>query len=133
MLLIRKALEADLARILEIYNQGIEDRIATLEETTKDETYMREWFANHQGRFQVLVAVDEGEIVGWAAINRYSARCAYDGVGDLSIYTRRSWRGKGVGSQLLSELEKVGRENKFYKFVLFTFPFNGLGQGLCIV
>lgn len=24
----------------------------------------------------------------------------------------------------------MGKENEFYKFVLFTFPFNELGQGL---
>ncbi|WP_308633841.1 arsinothricin resistance N-acetyltransferase ArsN1 family A [Paenibacillus silvisoli] len=130
MLLIRKALSADISSILDIYNQGIEDRIATLEEKPKDESYMRQWFDNHQGRFEVLVAETEGHIVGWAAINQYSARCAYDGVGDISIYIHRNWRGKGVGSQLLQKLEDVGRENKFYKFVLFTFPFNKLGQGL---
>lgn len=130
MLLIRRATESNISSILLIYNQGIEDRIATLESETKDEVYMQEWFDKHQGRFTVLVAEEKGVIVGCAAINPYSTRCAYDGVGDVSIYIHRDHRGKGVGKQLLSELEKIGKGNKFYKFVLFTFPFNHLGQNL---
>jgi ribosomal protein S18 acetylase RimI-like enzyme len=47
-----------------------------------------------------------------------------------SIYIDCSWRGKGVGSKLLRALEEKAKENGFYKMVLFTFPFNGLGQGL---
>lgn len=130
MLLIRRATEADISSILQIYNQGIEDRIATLESELKDVVYMQEWFEKHQGRFSVLVAEDNGIVVGWASINPYSNRCAYDGVGDLSIYIHRDHRGKGIGGQLLREIETVGKENKFYKIVLFTFPFNHLGQSL---
>lgn len=127
---IRLAREADLARILTIYNQGISDRIATLEVEEKDDAYIQAWFGDHQGRYQVLVACVQQEVVGWASLNRYSARSAYDGVADLSIYIERSYRGKGVGSALLEKLEKAARSERFYKIVLFTFPVNGLGQGL---
>lgn len=130
MLLIRQAGQADLPGILLIYNQGIEDRVATLESDSKDLNYMREWFDKHQGRYAVLIAEDGGDIVGWASINQYNSRCAYDGVGDLSIYIHRDHRGKGVGARLLHELEQIGKQNRFYKFVLFTIPFNSLGQGL---
>lgn len=40
--IIRHAKESDILSILEIYNQGIEDRIATLEEETKDYSYMKD-------------------------------------------------------------------------------------------
>lgn len=69
-------------------------------------------------------------VIGWASLNPYSNRCAYDGVADISVYISREYRGKGAGGKLLSALEKVARENNFHKLVLFTFPFNGLGQGL---
>ncbi|MEH7418156.1 arsinothricin resistance N-acetyltransferase ArsN1 family A [Neobacillus drentensis] len=120
----------DLEAILNIYNEGIKDRIATLEEDQKDIGYMTEWFKNHNKRFAVMVIEDEDEIVGWASLNPYSNRCAYAGVADLSIYIRRDYRGKGVGSILLREIERVAIKNDFYKIVLFTFPFNKLGQGL---
>ncbi|MGF6950829.1 L-amino acid N-acyltransferase YncA [Neobacillus sp. B4I6] len=120
----------DLESILRIYNQGIEDRIATLEEEQKDIGYMTEWFNNHNGRFTVIVIEKNGEIVGWTSLNPYSNRCAYAGVADLSIYIRRDNRGRGVGSLLLKEIECAAILNQFNKIVLFTFPFNNLGQGL---
>ncbi|MNW25817.1 putative phosphinothricin acetyltransferase YwnH [compost metagenome] len=127
---IRKAAASDIESILCIYNQGIEDRIATLEMETKDITYMEKWFQEHQGRHVVLVAEKDNRVLGWASLNPYSHRCAYDGVADLSIYIDREYRGHGLGSILLPELEKEAKGNNFYKIVLFTFPFNEKGQGL---
>ncbi|SET38082.1 arsinothricin resistance N-acetyltransferase ArsN1 family A [Paenibacillus sp. NFR01] len=127
---VRRAVTEDVADLLLIYNQGIEDRIATLEEETKDLAYMEKWLEDHQGRHAVLVAEERGQIVGWASLNPYSHRCAYRGVADLSVYIHREHRGQGVGSLLLNALEKEARISEFYKIVLFTFPFNGQGQGL---
>ena len=127
---IRPAIEADLPAIATIYNQGIEDRIATLETETKDLATMTAWMMGRDDRHVVLVAELDGSVAGWASINRYNARRAYDGVGELSVYIHRDHRGRGVGQRLLSALEDQGRRHGFYKFVLFTFPTNGLGQGL---
>lgn len=127
---IRLANEQDLESIQRIYNQGIEDRIATLETEPKDFMYMKEWYRNHQGRFKVIIAENEETVIGWASLNQYNGRCAYNGVADLSIYISREYRGKGVGSILLDSLERLAKEHDFHKIVLFTFSFNGLGQGL---
>ena len=127
---IRDSNESDIKSIQTIYNQGIEDRIATLETEIKDDTYMRNWFDKHRGRYKVIVAEDKGQIVGWASLNQYNNRSAYDGVADLSVYISRDYRGKGVGKKLLAKLESLAKENGFHKMILFTFPFNQLGQGL---
>ncbi|GGA31987.1 arsinothricin resistance N-acetyltransferase ArsN1 family A [Paenibacillus physcomitrellae] len=127
---IRQAQPLDLESIRRIYNQGIEDRIATLETETKDMAYMQQWYDSHRDRFVILVAEEQGKVVGWASLNPYSLRCAYAGVADLSIYIDRDHRGKGVGSALLTELEEQAKANQFYKIVLFTFPSNQGGQGL---
>jgi L-amino acid N-acyltransferase YncA len=126
----RKASINDLESIVNIYNQGIEDRVATLEEDKKDIAFMRERFKNHNGRFATIVIENDDEIVGWASLNPYSNRCAYAGVADLSIYIRRDYRGRGVGSKLMKEIEYIAIKNDFNKIILFTFPFNNLGQGL---
>ncbi|HEY9723120.1 MAG TPA: arsinothricin resistance N-acetyltransferase ArsN1 family A [Oscillatoriaceae cyanobacterium] len=123
----RRAFEADLPAILAIYNQGIEDRLATLEVQPKPLEYMAAWLRNREARHVVLVAErEDGAIAGWASINPYNARRAYQS----AIYIERDQRGRGVGQQLLTALEAEGREHGFHKFVLFTFPFNALGQGL---
>ncbi|WP_124727588.1 arsinothricin resistance N-acetyltransferase ArsN1 family A [Staphylospora marina] len=128
--LIREATVQDLLRILDIYNQGIADRIATLEEHPKTWEEMYKWFHQRSPRYTVLVAELKGEVQGWASLNPYSHRCAYASVAEISVYVDRSWRGKGVGSRLLRALEEEAKENGFHKMILFTFPFNILGQGL---
>lgn len=127
---IREARETDISSIQLIYNQGIEDRIATLETEVKDYTYMKDWFDKHNGRYKIIVAENELQLAGWASLNQYNNRCAYDGVADISVYISREYRGKGLGKLLLDELQTLAKENGFHKMVLFTFPFNQLGQGL---
>jgi len=127
----RRAQPADLDAIRRIYNEGIEDRIATLDESPKSEADLADWWSQHSERFAVLVALDAtGEIVGWASLNRYSRRAAYDRVGELSIYITRRSRGTGVGSILLAALETHAKEQHFHKIVLFTLPINAGGQAL---
>ncbi|CAH0344731.1 arsinothricin resistance N-acetyltransferase ArsN1 family A [Bacillus sp. CECT 9360] len=129
-LIIREAELSDVPYILDIYNQGIEDHIATLETEKKDVAYMNDWFNDHQERYKVIVAELGNKVVGWASLNPYNNRCAYAGVADLSIYINRDERGKGIGKVLLSSMEEKAMENQFHKIVLFTFPFNALGQNL---
>jgi len=127
---IRFAAAHDLAAIRRIYNEGIVDRIATLDLDEKSDDEIASWWNDHDERYTVLVAERDGEIVGWASLNRYSHRCAYDCVADLSIYVERAARGGGVGSALLTELERTAAEREFHKIVLFTFAFNDGGQRL---
>ena len=127
----RNATAADLDAIGRIYNEGIEDRIATLDEDPKTADDITAWWDAHRDRYAVLVAErDAGDVVGWASLNPYSHRCAYAGVADLSIYVTRAARGTGVGSALLAELETAAKQRAFHKIVLFTFAFNAGGQGL---
>ena len=126
----RIAMEKDIGSIRMIYNQGIEDRIATLETEPKDEIFMKNWFEEHQGRYSVLVAEQNEEVIGWASLNPYSNRCAYNGVADLSVYIRRDYRGKGIGTRLLQDIEALAIQQQFNKIILFTFSFNTSGQGL---
>ena len=128
---VRGATNADLDAIRRIYNEGIEDRIATLDEDPKTADDIAAWWDVHRDRYAVLVAArDDGDVVGWASLNPYSHRCAYAGVADLSIYVARAARGTGVGSALLAELENAAKQRAFHKIVLFTFAFNSGGQGL---
>ncbi|MFN2460984.1 MAG: arsinothricin resistance N-acetyltransferase ArsN1 family A [Candidatus Velthaea sp.] len=128
---MRDAGPADVAAIRAVYNEGIADRIATLDEDPKTEADIAEWWSAHGGRYAVLVACEKfGPVTGWASLNPYSRRCAYRGVADLSIYVARRWRGTGVGATLLEALEGRARDNAFHKVVLFTFAFNAAAQRL---
>lgn len=129
--LIRIASIGDIAQITEIYNQGIQDRIATLEADTKTVEEMEKWFAIRSDRHKVIVVEDgRGYIKGWASLNIFNARACYQGVADLSIYIRQEERGKGLGKSLLTALVELAKQSGFHKLVLSTFAFNGAGQKL---
>ena len=113
-----------------IYNQGIEDRVATLETELRTPAERREWLDSRSDRHPVLVATAGDEVVGWASLNRFNPRPAYDHVADLSVYIERSWRGKGVGRRLLESLIEGARALGYHKIVLAAFPTNGPGMAL---
>ena len=127
---VRVATPADAAAICTIYNQGIEDRIATLETEFRTPEERRQWLASRSPRHPVIVAAAGGEVVGWGSLNPYNPRRAYDCVVDFSVYVERRWRSKGVGSLLLPRLIELAREHGFHKMVLSAFPPNEAGMAL---
>lgn len=127
---VRPASRDDLETIRQIYNEGIEDRVATLERDPKSADEMARWWAQHDGRYVVLVAHDGGEIAGWTSLNPFSDRCAHANVADLSVYVRRNRRGQGVGRALLTRLVEYARRGGFHKIVLHALNGNESGKRL---
>ena len=127
---IRAATAADAEAICTIYNQGIEDRLATLETELRTPAERGEWLAARTSRHPVFVAVAGDAVVGWASLNAFNPRPAYGFVADLSVYVERGWRGRGVGRRLLERLVGVAPELGFHKLVLAAFPFNRAGMAL---
>ena len=124
---IRPATPDDAAAICTIYNQGIEDRIATLETERRTPEERRQWMAARGPRHPVVVAVTGGQVVGWGSLNAFNPRPAYDHVVDLSVYVERAWRGRGVGRALLQHLLALAKTTGYHKMVLATFPHNEAG------
>jgi L-amino acid N-acyltransferase YncA len=127
---LRPAVPDDAAAICLIYNQGIEDRLATLETELRTPAERLEWLTARGPRHPVLVAVADGTVVGWASLNRFNPRPAYDHVADLSVYIERGWRGRGVGRRLLDGLVAAARGIGYHKLVLAAFPVNAAGMAL---
>jgi L-amino acid N-acyltransferase YncA len=125
---IRAATGADAAAICRIYNQGIQDRVAPLEAEERTPAERAQWLGAHGPRHPVLVAEGDGGVVGWASLNVFNARRAYDHVADLSLYVERDWRGRGVGRRLLEALVARARELGYHKLVLAAFPWNEAGM-----
>jgi L-amino acid N-acyltransferase YncA len=127
---IRDAAVEDAPALAQIYNQGIVDRLATLETEERTPDERRSWLAARDQRHPVLVAEAEGRIVGFGSLNVFNPRAAYDHVVDFSVYVERSWRGRGIGKRLLQALEGRARQLGFHKLVLAAFPFNTAGLAL---
>ena len=97
---IRTASVDDAAAIAEIYNQGIEDRVATYETKRRSAEDQQAWLQAIAGRYPAVVAQIDGEIIGWAGAGPYRERECYRGIGEFSMYVHRDWRRRGVGDLL---------------------------------
>lgn len=120
----------EIEAICAIHNQGIADRIATLDTTLRTPDDTRAWLAERGPRHPVIVAEVDGTVVGWASLNRFNLRPAYDNVADFSVYVERAWRGKGIGRQLLDRLIDMARSIGFHKMVLAAMAYNSAGIAL---
>jgi phosphinothricin acetyltransferase len=130
-IMVRLARPDDAARIAAIYNEGIEDRVATLETAPRTADERAGWLAAHDERHPVIVATDAADhVVGWASLNEFNARAAYRHVADLSVYVDRAQRGRGIGGRLVRDLEDRARQLGFHKLVLAALATNGAGTRL---
>ena len=128
---VRAARLDDAEAICRIYNQGIEDRVATLETQLRTPDERRQWLAGRSPRHPVIVGeAADGTVAGWGSLNMFNARETYRFVADFSIYVERAHRGTGVGSVLLARLIELGREHGYHKLVLSAFPTNASGMAL---
>jgi phosphinothricin acetyltransferase len=110
---IRPATEADLPFITEIYEQAVCYGTATFELTPPDLAEMvRRFRALMDGGFPYLVAVIDGEVIGYAYAGPYRPRPAYRFTVENSIYLKPASHRRGVGLSLmqvlLAECEKRG-------------------------
>jgi phosphinothricin acetyltransferase len=97
---IRAVRPADAQAVAAIYNEGIQDRVATFETSPRSADDVALWLADG---LPFLVAAD-GAVLGFAKVSAYSDRCAYAGVGEHGVYVARAARGRGVGRRLLEAL-----------------------------
>ncbi len=121
----------DMEFITSIYNEGIEDRIATMETRLRTRSEMKKWFLNRTQRYKVVVIEDELEnVCGWAALDPFSSKDCYSGVGDVSIYIKRECREKGLGKILMNYLISVASQQEFHKMVLTIIDYNEIAKRL---
>jgi len=117
----------DAAALARIYNEGIEDRIATFETRPRSAEDIRTWF---DGTHPIVVVVDEGRVVAFASTSTYRPRECYAGVAEVSVYVARAARGKGAGTIALGALMDTARQAGFWKLVSRVFPENAPSRAL---
>ena len=96
---------------------------------TPKERYL--WIAARPENFPVLVAEVKHTLMGWSALNPYSPRHCYDGIGELAIYIERSLRGHGVAQELMKAMQNIARDKGFYKIVGRIMAVNEGARKLC--
>ncbi|MGA2777580.1 MAG: N-acetyltransferase family protein [Steroidobacteraceae bacterium] len=102
---IRDATENDIQAILEIYNEVIANTTAVYRELPASFADRETWWRERRRQsLPVLVAVDAGEVVGFASFGDFRAWPCYRHTVEHSVHVRADRRGRGVGSALVGAL-----------------------------
>jgi L-amino acid N-acyltransferase YncA len=119
-MLIRTMTTDDWPSVRRIYLDGIATGQATFE------TAVPAWEQWHEGHLAAarIVAVDDDDVIGWAALSQISRRRAYAGVAELSIYVDESQRGRGIGKQLMLQLIRESEAAGIWTLQATVFPEN---------
>ena len=121
---VRLATLADADAIARIYNQGIEERIATFETDPRTATQVGDLLKEKAAKFPTIVVEWKGRVVAWASAGPYRSRPCYAGVAEHSVYVDRDARNAGAGRAALDGLLRVYEEQGFWKIVSRIFPQN---------
>ncbi|MCB1546678.1 MAG: N-acetyltransferase [Hyphomicrobiaceae bacterium] len=118
MVTVRAAERGDIAAITAIYAPAVRDGTASFEYEPPDEAEMaRRWQSIVDGGYPYLVALDGGEVAGYAYASSYRPRAAYRYVVENSIYIAPGRHGQGVGRLLLRELVEVCTARGFRQMI----------------
>jgi phosphinothricin acetyltransferase len=111
---IRPANRADLPRLTEIYNYYVINTPITFDLEPLSVEARTPWFEEHsdRGRHRLLVAVEAGNVIGYATSSRFRTKAAYDTTVESSIYCASEATGRGIGSKLYAALfDAIGGED----------------------
>lgn len=110
-MVIRKAEIKDIEKLREIYNYEINNGVATFDIGEKSYKDRLNWFNEHKNHYPMLVAEDEGEVMGFATLSCYRQRAAFDSTVEISVYVDVNHRKKGIATALMEAILKIARED----------------------
>jgi L-amino acid N-acyltransferase YncA len=119
--IVRDLDETDWPVVAAIFEEGIATGLATFETAAPD---WPAWDDSHLPGTLRVVAEEGGELTGFAALSPVSTREAYRGVVENSLYVSERACGKGVGTQLLTELVRRAEAAGIWTIQTSIFPEN---------
>jgi len=116
---IRVAEIKDLAPIVEIYNQAVENKFETADTEIIDLKDRQEWFFSHiPDAYPIYVCETNEKLVGWISVSPYrQGRLALRYTVEISYYVHRNFKRQGHGTKLLeyaiSECKRMNYRSLF--------------------
>jgi phosphinothricin acetyltransferase len=124
----RDAAIADSSAIARIYNEGIDDRVATFETRHRTADDVVQWLDGSHP--VVVIENDAGDVIAFAATSTYRPRDCYAGIAEFSVYASRVARGRGAGRMAMEALFTAARDAGFGKLVSRVFVENTASRAL---
>ena len=123
---IAKMEAGDWTSVRNIYLEGILTGQATFETEAPG---WEGWDSGHLPACRLVARAGEA-LAGWAALSPVSSRRVYAGVAETSVYVSESFRGSGVGSNLLRALIVCSEQNGIWTLQAGILPENDASLAL---
>ena len=118
---IRNAVKADLPAILQIYNYYVANSTATFDTELQTKEHRNDWWHDHaRNGLPILVAEQDGEVIGWGSWSFYHSRCAYRQTVEPSLYIAREHLGERLGRKLMEALMDAARDRGYHCAVVLV-------------
>lgn len=116
--MIRDVTLNDAGRIAEIYNYYIKETIITFEYDPVSEDDIKQRILKITARnYPYFVYEEDGKVVGYAYLNNWRERAAYDITLETSVYLDRTLTGSGIGSIMYNELIERARKINIHSLI----------------
>lgn len=110
-MVIRTAEEKDMPELLDIYNYEVEHGLATFDLNPKTMEERLVWFREHNvGNHPLIVAEEDGKVVGYASLSSYRPKEAYSATVELSVYIDKEYRRRGIAGELAYAILETAKE-----------------------
>ena len=115
--MIRPLQDFDIEQCLAIYNWYIENTVVTFEETKLSLEAFQQRIHQICQKYPFLVLEEDHKIVGYAYLDTFNSRSAYQWTVDLSIYLDHTSRAKGYGSKLMQAILQEASQKGYHNVV----------------
>ena len=122
---IRPAARGDLPRVTEIYNYYVLNTAVTFDVEPYTVEKRAAWLDQFgaTGRYRLLVAEDNGVVLGYAGTMRFRPKAAYETTVETTIYCAQDAIGKRLGTRLYEALFDALRGEDINRLVAgYTLP-----------
>ena len=111
---VRLARLPDAEAIRSIYNLEVTTSTVTFDLVPRTLEAQRAWLTARSGAHAVVVAHEDGALLGFASLSPYRDRPAYSTTVEDSVYVHREAQRRGVGNALLGELVALAATHGFH-------------------
>ncbi len=116
-LLFIEMTEDHLQSVLEIYNYFVIHTTVSFHTEPLLINEMREAVIFENPKYRAFVIEQEGMITGYILINQHKKKQAFDVSGEVTIYLKPEFTGKGIGGKALLFIEEFAREKGFHVLI----------------
>lgn len=124
--MIRDFCTTDIEALTALYNRYILETTITFDLQPYTVQQRQEMWMSHyarSGRYRLLVAERDGQLVGYATSSKLRVKAAYDTSVETSLYLRAEAQGCGIGTRLYSALfDALRKEDVHRAYAGITLP-----------